>query len=232
MNPSLDTLRDVPARMIEGWNRGDAAAFAADFAHDAELIDFDGTLHKGRDTVIAFQQPAFDTVLKGSRLVQGQVEFARLIGPGCAVVHHRFGMVMAGEEEPRRPGTSCSCSRWSGRTTAGRSRRWRTHAGSRWSPPWPWTLRRPRNGDRPVPASLPGHRAVVPGTHGSHQLCLLKRSMDCTRSVIDFARRWSLPKASDASRPGAGGDQPTPAAGRRPGPRRLSRSRQRGCPAR
>lgn len=100
MNPSLDTLRDVPARMIEGWNRGDAAAFAADFAHDAELIDFDGTLHKGRDTVIAFQQPAFDTVLKGSRLVHGQVEFARLIGPGCAVVHHRFGMVMAGEEEP------------------------------------------------------------------------------------------------------------------------------------
>lgn len=100
MNPSLDTLRDVPARMIEGWNRGDAAAFAADFAHDAELIDFDGTLHKGRDTVIAFQQPAFDTVLKGSRIVHGQVEFTRQTGPGCAVVHHRFGMVMAGEEEP------------------------------------------------------------------------------------------------------------------------------------
>ncbi|MEV7346614.1 SgcJ/EcaC family oxidoreductase [Streptomyces sp. NPDC093544] len=100
MNPSLGTLRAVPARMIEGWNRGDAAAFAADFAQDAELIDFDGTVHKGRDTVIAFQQPVFDTVLKGSRLVRSEVEFTRLVAPGCAVIHHRFGMTMAGEEEP------------------------------------------------------------------------------------------------------------------------------------
>ncbi|MFJ6700037.1 SgcJ/EcaC family oxidoreductase [Streptomyces sp. NPDC091272] len=100
MDLSLDTLSTVPARMIQGWNQGDAAAFAADFAQDAELIDFDGTVHKGRDTVIASQQPAFDTVLKGSRLVRSEVEFARHVAPGCAVIHHRFGMVMAGEEEP------------------------------------------------------------------------------------------------------------------------------------
>ncbi|MGP2440367.1 SgcJ/EcaC family oxidoreductase [Streptomyces sp. JW3] len=100
MDPSPDTLHVIPARMIEGWNHGDAAAFAADFAQDAELIDFDGTVHKGRDTVIAFQQPAFDTFLKGSRLVRGEVEFARVVAPGFAVIHHRFGMVMAGEAEP------------------------------------------------------------------------------------------------------------------------------------
>ncbi|MFF9907099.1 SgcJ/EcaC family oxidoreductase [Streptomyces olivaceus] len=100
MTSSLDTLRAVPARMIEGWNRGDAAAFAADFAQDAELVDFEGTVHKGRDTVIAAQQPVFDTVLKGSRLVHGEVHFARVVAPDCAVVHHRFGMTMAGEEEP------------------------------------------------------------------------------------------------------------------------------------
>ncbi|MFJ8751729.1 SgcJ/EcaC family oxidoreductase [Streptomyces sp. NPDC102441] len=100
MEPSVEALSAVPARMIEGWNSGDAAAFVSDFAEDAELVDFDGTVHKGRDTVIAFQQPVFDTVLKGSRLVHGEVQFARIIGPGSGVVHHRFGMVMAGEEEP------------------------------------------------------------------------------------------------------------------------------------
>ncbi|MCA1221057.1 SgcJ/EcaC family oxidoreductase [Streptomyces sp. 8L] len=100
MTPSLGTLRAVPARMIEGWNRGDAVAFAADFAPDGELIDFEGTVHKGRDTVIACQQPLFDTVLKGSRLVRSQVEFVRLVAPDFAVIHHRFGMTMAGEEEP------------------------------------------------------------------------------------------------------------------------------------
>ncbi|MFJ8751652.1 SgcJ/EcaC family oxidoreductase [Streptomyces sp. NPDC102441] len=100
MDASLDTLHAVPARMIEGWNRGDAAAFAADFAQDAELIDFDGTVHQGRDAVIAAQQPAFDTVLKGSRLVRSEVEFVRLVAPDAAVIHHRFGMTMAGETEP------------------------------------------------------------------------------------------------------------------------------------
>lgn len=39
-------------------------------------------------------------MLKGSRLVRGEVSFARIVGPGLGVVHHRFGMVMAGEEEP------------------------------------------------------------------------------------------------------------------------------------
>ncbi|NDZ78946.1 SgcJ/EcaC family oxidoreductase [Streptomyces sp. SID10853] len=100
MEPTVEALSAVPARMIEGWNRGDAAAFVADFAQDAELVDFDGTVHKGRDTVIASQQPVFDTVLKGSRLVRSEVSFARVVGPGWGVVHHRFGMVMAGEKEP------------------------------------------------------------------------------------------------------------------------------------
>lgn len=100
MQPSVEALSTLPARMIEGWNRGDAAAFAADLARDAELVDFDGTVHRGRDAVVAFQQPVFDTVLKGSRLVRGEVSFARIVGPGAGVVHHRFAMVTAGEEEP------------------------------------------------------------------------------------------------------------------------------------
>lgn len=100
MEQSVEAMRAVPARMNEGWNHGDATAFAADLAEDAELVDFEGTIHKGREAVIAFNQPLFDTVLKGSRLVRGEVPFARIVSPGWGVVHHRVGMVMAGEQEP------------------------------------------------------------------------------------------------------------------------------------
>lgn len=100
MEPSVEAMTAIPARMNEGWNRGDAAAFVADFADDAELVEFEGTLHKGRDEIIAFNQPLFDTVLKGSRLVRGEVPFARIVRPGYGVVHHRVSMLMPGEEEP------------------------------------------------------------------------------------------------------------------------------------
>ncbi|MFE2868807.1 SgcJ/EcaC family oxidoreductase [Embleya sp. NPDC059259] len=100
MEQSVEAMSAIPARMNEGWNRGDAAAFVADFADDAELVDFEGTIHKGPESVIAFNQPLFDTVLKGSRLVRSEVPFARIVRPGWGVVHHRVGLVMPGEEEP------------------------------------------------------------------------------------------------------------------------------------
>lgn len=78
MEQSVETMSAIPARMNEGWNRGDAAAFLADFADDAELMDFEGTVHKGREKMIAFHQPVFDTVMKGSRLLRGEVVFAAL----------------------------------------------------------------------------------------------------------------------------------------------------------
>ncbi|MCO5973841.1 SgcJ/EcaC family oxidoreductase [Actinoallomurus soli] len=100
MEQSVEAMSAIPARMIEGWNRGDASAFLADFADDAELVDFEGTVHKGREEMIAFHQPVFDTVMKGSRFAHGEVVFARIIRPGWGVVHHRMVMAMPGEEEP------------------------------------------------------------------------------------------------------------------------------------
>ncbi|WPB90736.1 SgcJ/EcaC family oxidoreductase [Streptomyces malaysiensis] len=100
MEQSVEAMSAIPARMNEGWNNGDATAFVADFADDAELVDFEGTIHKGREAVIAFNQPLFDTVLKGSRMVRGEVPFARIVRPGWGVVHHRVAMVMPGEKEP------------------------------------------------------------------------------------------------------------------------------------
>ncbi|WP_328604519.1 SgcJ/EcaC family oxidoreductase [Amycolatopsis sp. NBC_00345] len=100
MEQSVEAMSAIPGRMNEGWNAGDAAAFLADLAEDAEMVDFEGTIHKGRDEMVAFHQPMFDTVLKGTRLVRGDVPFARIVRPGWGVVHARMAMLMPGEEQP------------------------------------------------------------------------------------------------------------------------------------
>jgi uncharacterized protein (TIGR02246 family) len=86
--------------MNEAWNRGDATSFFADFAEDAIFTDFEGSIYRGREEMIATHQPIFDTVMKGSRLVQGGVPFARVLRPGWGVVHHRVGIVLPAEVEP------------------------------------------------------------------------------------------------------------------------------------
>jgi uncharacterized protein (TIGR02246 family) len=100
MNQSVDAMGAISARMNEAWNSSDATAFAADFADDAEFVAFEGTVLKGHDEIVAFHQPLFDTVLKGSRLVHGRVAFARIVEPGWGVVHHRVSVVMPGEDTP------------------------------------------------------------------------------------------------------------------------------------
>ncbi|MDR7276240.1 SgcJ/EcaC family oxidoreductase [Catenuloplanes atrovinosus] len=100
MDQSVEAMNAIPARMCEAWGRGDAAGFYADFADDAELVEFEGTVIKGRETLIAAQQPIFDTVMKGSQLVRGEVRFARIIAPGAGVVHHRAGILLPGESAP------------------------------------------------------------------------------------------------------------------------------------
>jgi uncharacterized protein (TIGR02246 family) len=100
MEQSVEAMRAIPGRMREGWNSGDAAAFFADFADDADFVEFEGTILKGREALIVAQQPIFDSVMKGSRLERGEVPFARIVRPGWGVVHHRVGIRMAGEPEP------------------------------------------------------------------------------------------------------------------------------------
>jgi uncharacterized protein (TIGR02246 family) len=66
-------MNAIPARMIEAWNRGDAASFFADFAdfaEDAVSAEVEGTIFRGRAEMIAAQETMFGTVLKGSRLVR------------------------------------------------------------------------------------------------------------------------------------------------------------------
>jgi uncharacterized protein (TIGR02246 family) len=62
-----ETIRAIHQGMIDAWNAGDAAAFAAPFTEDAEFVAFEGMRLKGRREIAAFHQQIFDTVVKGNK---------------------------------------------------------------------------------------------------------------------------------------------------------------------
>jgi uncharacterized protein (TIGR02246 family) len=92
-------VRALYTQAMEGWNTGSGAAFAAPFAEDGHLVAFDGTHFKGRDEIVAFHQPLFDTWLKGTRLV-ATVESVRFLSPDVALMHVLGGTVMRGNTRP------------------------------------------------------------------------------------------------------------------------------------
>jgi uncharacterized protein (TIGR02246 family) len=92
-------VRSLYQELMDGWNRGSGEAFAAAFAHDGDLVAFDGTHFKGREEIAPFHQQLFDKWLKGTRLV-GRVEEVRFLGPDVAVMHAVGSTVMRGKSEP------------------------------------------------------------------------------------------------------------------------------------
>jgi uncharacterized protein (TIGR02246 family) len=97
---SVEAISAIPGRMYEAWNRGDVAGFFADFAEDVLFAELEGTIYRSRAEAIEAHKELFATVLKGSRLVRGEVPFARIVSPGVGVVHGRVGILMPGEQEP------------------------------------------------------------------------------------------------------------------------------------
>jgi uncharacterized protein (TIGR02246 family) len=93
-----DAIRAIHQRMIDAWNVGDGAAFAAPFTDDADFVVWEGTHLKGRQEIASFTQRIFDTVVTGSRL-EGEVEFVRFLSPVLAVMHSVVGMAFRGQIE-------------------------------------------------------------------------------------------------------------------------------------
>jgi uncharacterized protein (TIGR02246 family) len=100
-NHSADeaAVRALYQQVMDGWNQGSAAAFAAAFTEDGDLVGFDGTHLRGRQEIAPFHQQLFDRWLKGSRLV-GQVKDVRLLSPDVALMHAVGGTVLRGKSEP------------------------------------------------------------------------------------------------------------------------------------
>jgi uncharacterized protein (TIGR02246 family) len=92
-------VRDLCQQLMDGWNRGSGADFAAAFTEDGDLVAFDGTRFKGREEIGPFHQQLFDKCMKGTRLV-GQVQDVRFLGPDVALVHAVGSTIMKGKHEP------------------------------------------------------------------------------------------------------------------------------------
>ena len=94
-----DAVRALYVATMEGWNRGSAEDFAAPFDDDLDFVAFDGTRFQGRDDLVRFHGPLFETHLKGTRLV-GDVTDVRFLGSDVAIAHARGGTVLRGKREP------------------------------------------------------------------------------------------------------------------------------------
>ena len=93
-----DAIRAIHQRMIDAWNAGDAAAFAAPFTDEANFVAFEGTHLKGRREIASFHQRVFDTVVKGTRL-QGEVKFVHFLSAVVAVMHSVVRVTLRGQTE-------------------------------------------------------------------------------------------------------------------------------------
>jgi uncharacterized protein (TIGR02246 family) len=89
----------IPLRMVDAWNKGSGADFAAAFSDNADFVAFEGTHLKGRKEIASFHQPLFDTSLKGTRL-EGEVKFVHFPSPQVAVMHAIARVALPGEDGP------------------------------------------------------------------------------------------------------------------------------------
>jgi len=90
-------IKEMHAGMIESWNRGSGAGFAAPFASDADFIAYEGSQLRGRAQIAQFHQMLFDTSLSGTRL-EGGTHFVRFLSPQLAVLHAWATTTLSGED--------------------------------------------------------------------------------------------------------------------------------------
>lgn len=91
-------IRAVFEEQLAAWAAGDGTAFGATVTEDSDLIAFDGTHVIGRQTIAAFMQTQFDTVLAGTHVVAEPVRI-RFITDGAAVMIAAGGVIFPGETE-------------------------------------------------------------------------------------------------------------------------------------
>lgn len=95
----VEAVRAFPLKLAAAWNEGSGEGFAAPFTDDADFIAFEGTHLEGREEIRAFHQQLFETVVKGTS-IEGEVKFARFLGPDLAIVHAVARVTLAGQSRP------------------------------------------------------------------------------------------------------------------------------------
>ena len=83
-----DAFEDVLCRLEDAWNAGDASAFAATMAEDADFVTVRADHLKGRTAIADSHLHVFSTFYAGSRN-ELSLQSARMIDEGVALVHAR-----------------------------------------------------------------------------------------------------------------------------------------------
>jgi uncharacterized protein (TIGR02246 family) len=101
MNPEREDrgVRALYQQLMDGWNAGNAEAFAAPFEEQADFVAFDGTHVRGRHDIVSSHRPLFAKWLKGTRLT-GEVRSVRWLSPDVALIHAYGGTIMRNKSEP------------------------------------------------------------------------------------------------------------------------------------
>lgn len=81
-------IRSLLAPQTDAWNRGDAAAFAADASEEIWFTNILGQSATGKRAFLDRHEAIFRTIFSGSRLEQEMLRW-RLIAPGAAMVETR-----------------------------------------------------------------------------------------------------------------------------------------------
>ncbi|GAB2526768.1 SgcJ/EcaC family oxidoreductase [Nocardia heshunensis] len=93
-------IRALLEQADRAWEAGDAAAFAAVFAPDADYVNWMGQRVIGREAIEASHAPLFAKYLKGTR-TEGEITSVRFVSPDVALVHG-LGAVVKGKKKRNR----------------------------------------------------------------------------------------------------------------------------------
>ena len=99
MTEQLAAIADLGRRLVEAWNRGDAAAYADLFTEDADYVVFNGAHLRGRQEIENTHRWLFEGPLKGSKLGGGSAPAVHFLRPDVAVAVSGGGVVADGEAE-------------------------------------------------------------------------------------------------------------------------------------
>ena len=92
-----DEIRELYARLIDGWNANDAAAMAAALANDALVIGYDGSQMLGREEVASQLGQVFADHRTATYVTK--VRSVKPFGSTTALLHAVVGMLPPGGAE-------------------------------------------------------------------------------------------------------------------------------------
>lgn len=90
-------IRALYRRVLDGWNKRSAEAFATPFAEDGEVIGFDGSQMSGREEIISTLRQIFADHVTAPYV--SKVKSVRLLSPDVAILRAIVGMVPPGQSD-------------------------------------------------------------------------------------------------------------------------------------